>query len=241
MDELWFEEELIPTIATVEEIIKSIIDASETTANEADRKVRDTARGILRVDKPRWGGLDVASHRLLSSGQEARFFLVRLGFQFDVPQDQRDLGTRFVYARCEAYLWPATDGEPQPTVYDVIPRDLYEGDLRKVSVKIGPKLKMDKMEASIGEVSSDFTIGIVEPVIVGWPGENERAPYWDLRPKSKTLLGVRHLWLVIEMPTGCSGVRLTVGAGGDLDTYLGPIPVGPRIRELARRPAILVT
>jgi hypothetical protein len=107
---------------------------------------------------------------------------------------------------------------------------------------VSPKVTLGKfVDASLAEVSTDFTIGTVEPTVVGWPGEDERAPYWDLRPQSQTLLGVRHLWLVIEVPPGCDGVRLAAQAEGVVQTHLfGLIPVGPRSSEWGERPAFVL-
>jgi hypothetical protein len=62
---------------------------------------------------------------------------------------------------------------------------------------------------------------------VGWLGEQERSPHWELRPKSKSLVGVRHLWLVTELPDRCSGARLTVRAECDVETKrFGIVPTG---------------
>lgn len=241
MDDIWFKEELVPAEATVEQIIKSIIRDNQTSVSEADQKVRSNARGFLSVDKPRWGELDPASHELLRSGQEARFYLVRLGLQFNVPSEAYGKRTSFIFARCSAFLWPAQSGQPQPTVYDVIPRDLYGGDPHPVTVTIGPELKLGEIfGVELATISTDFTIGTIEPVVIGWPGKNERGPYWDLRPNSQTLLGWRHLWLVIEVPHGCSGMRLAVRVEGNLQTHFGPIPIGPRSRQWDSRPSILI-
>jgi hypothetical protein len=238
MEDLWFEEELIPSEGTVEQTIKSSKRDNQNSEIK-DQEVRNTARGILRVDRPRWRELN-NEQQLLKSGVAACFYLVRLGFQFDVPQDSRDKGARFLRARCSAYLWPDEKGQPQPIVYEVIPRSLYEGEPRRVSVKIGPELKLGVVEGSLGEVSTDVTVGFVEPVVVGWPGKDERAPYWDLRPQNQTLLGGRHLWLVIEVPLGCSGVRLAAKAEAEVQTYLGPFRLGPRSHEWAERPTVVI-
>ncbi len=240
MDDVWFTEELIPAEATVEQAVKSVMDVTKASGKGVNQQIKRTARGIVRVDRPRWSKLDPAS--FLSSGQKARFYLVRLGFQFDVPQEAREEGARFVYARCSAYLWSAVDGQPQPTVYAVIPSDLYEGPEHKVSVKVGPQIKLTQVEASLGEVSTDFTVGVVEPAIVGWPGDDERAPYWELRPLSKTLLGLRHLWLVIEVPEKCQETRMAAMAEGDIQTHrFGLISIGPKERVWQSRPFVIIS
>jgi hypothetical protein len=241
MDEAWFEDELVPAEETVRQTVKSSRQGPALGGSQADEQIRQSARGVVRVDRPRWGQLS-AEDRPLQSGAPARFFVVRLGFQFEVLEDARNQGARFISARCSAFLWPRTVGQAQPTVYDVFPRDLYEGKPQTFKVKLGPKVSVgESVEASLGEVSTDFTIGTVEPSVVGWPGEDERAPYWDLHPKSKSLLGVRHLWLVIEAPPGCDGVRLAAQAEGVVQTHLfGMIPVGPQTTEWGKRPAFVL-
>lgn len=62
--------------------------------------------------------------KLLRSGRNITFFLVRLGYQFDLPDGLRDKGVHFVFAQCEAFLWSADNNQPQPRVYEVIPNNL---------------------------------------------------------------------------------------------------------------------
>jgi hypothetical protein len=133
MDNLWFEEELVATEGTVEATVKSL-QLSDPGSNAED--LRSASKSVLRYSKPRWGELDPLQSKLLGSGQDSRFILTRFGFEFDLSEHGRETGSRFTYARCEAYLWSAKEGEPQPTIYDVIPKDLYEGEPRKVQVNI---------------------------------------------------------------------------------------------------------
>lgn len=232
MSEVWFEDELLPTVATAETAVKGVKGA-------IPEHVQTEARGIVRADRPRWRRLEASPEQLIS-GVPATLYQVRLGFQFDVPQPAQKSGAHFVYARCAAYLWPAAGGEPQPTVYDLYPRDLYEGEPRKVAVKFRPEVKTVKVGVALGEISTDISVGQVEPVVVGWPGEDECTPYWELRPLSKRLLGVRHLWLLVEVPQGCNGVRLAAMVEGDVQTRFGPITIGPQERLWDNRPSVLI-
>ncbi len=229
VDELdvWFEEKLVPSESTLKDSAKSLALSANIGQGEAEEEVRAVAQGILRVDTPRWRLLDPVEYKLLTSNKESHFFFVRLGFQFDLTDDARLQKARFTFARCQAYLW-AAGGTGQPSVYELLPRDLYEGEPRQIHVELGPEIKVGEVGGSLGKISTDFTVGTVEPVVVGFPGEQERAPYWDLRPKSKSLLGVRHLWLIIEAPKDCDGVRLSAIAHADIETRFGRIPVGPK-------------
>lgn len=69
-----------------------------------------------------------------------------------------------------------------------------------------------------------------------WIGEGEcRPPYWDLRPRNRMLLGVRHLQLVVEAPLNCNGTRLATQAEVTFRRTLDPFPLihghvsGPRV------------
>src|SRR5579859_3408568 len=182
MDSAWFEEDLVPspaTIATTMAQVKTLLPGME-------EELRRAAHGIVRVDRPRWREVSSAAFVPLAPG--ARFYVIRLGFQFDVPHTANR--TRFTFARCQAYLYPGATGQPQPRVYAVIPQRLEQGEPQRVSLKLEPTIHLEPIEISLGEISTDLTVGVIEPVVVGFPGEDERAPYWDVRPQGTALLGV---------------------------------------------------
>lgn len=233
VDECWLEEELMPTEATVAKVVNTMKGATE-------RQVRAAAKGIMRVDQPRWRRL-TESKQSLRTDRPGTLYLVRLGFQFDFVEAKADSRLGFVYARCWAYLWPSNSGAPVPTVYDLWPKNLYEGEPRVIQLEFEPSLRVEKaVEASAGRISTKIEIGQVAPVVVGWPGEEERAPHWELRPRTKPLLGVRHFWLVVERPPDCTGIRFAVLAEGDIETRFGPIAVGPKERVWEARPSIVI-
>ncbi len=234
MDDIWFEETLVPTLQSVEHVTRAFRSAEEraVAAEEIERK----AQGIVRVHQPRWLCIEDAS-KFAASGRAAAYYQVRLGFEFDLPREAREAGAQFVFARCEAFLWGIG---ASPRAYDLFPRDLYEGEPRVVSVELGPELKIGEMSGSLGKISTDVRVGQIEPVVVGWLGEEERAPRWELRPKSKALLGVRHLWLWLEAPREGGGARLAVRADGDIQTRFGPIPVGPKERVWDKRQSVVI-
>src|SRR5262249_1537914 len=161
MDEPWLEETLIPSEESATQTVKFIRDQGRSAA-EAQEELRTTSECVLRIDRPRW--IEVDARTLMKSGHVGRFLLIRLGFQFDLAVTAREKGARFSYARCSAYLWPEQEGQPQPTVLDVIPRDLYEGEPRRVTLKLAPSISFgETVKASVGEVSTDVIVGTVEP------------------------------------------------------------------------------
>jgi hypothetical protein len=240
MEDVWVEESLVVSEESVDQSVKSNRHRAQSEA-DARSEIETTSRCILRIDRPRWAEVD--PKQLLKSGPGARYLLIRLGFQFDLAPEAREKGAHVASARCEARLWPEHEGQPQPTVVDLIPRDLYEGEPRKITLKLSPSLSVgEAVEASLGEVSTDVTVGTVEPSVIGWPGAGERMPYWELRPVTKLLLGTRHLWLIVEVPAGATGVRLAAQASATIETRLfGLISVGSKSTEWSRRTTTVIT
>jgi hypothetical protein len=229
-DSLWFEEDLVPDDAAVWQAIESTTKGDHDAATLATR-----ISGTLRCTRVRWKEVQ-PQQDWLTSHEGSRFVLARLGFEFDMSDEAKKAGSRFVFARCSAYLSVDGGDGAVPTVYDIFPRDLYEGEPGDVQIKISPKIKIGPVEAAVGEMATELTIGRVEPVIVGWSGKDEREPYWELRPKSKTLLGVRYFWMVIDIPSAVDPIDVAVEAIAELETPRLPnITLGPKKRGWARR------
>jgi len=239
MNNLWFERELLPSEGVVEYLAKELAEKSTLESRDANKEVRKNARGILRVDKPRWD-LISPDQIPLKSGSNSRFYIVRLGYQFDVPRENYDKGVRFVYARCEARIWAKKAEQPNPSVFEMIPKDLYDGEPKKVKINLGPEIKFGEVGASAASVSWDVMVGTITPAVVGWPGTEERAPYWELRPVTNELRGTHNLWLIIEVPEKCEGARLATFSVGDVQTKFGPIALGPKEAIWGKLPSIVI-
>ena len=235
MTNIWFEEELTPTVQTVEQLTSHVKgpeqEHSVTALNET--------RARVRLHTPRWERL-TDMQKLLTSGTTAVFYQVRLGFEVEVSKAAHKAGAQFEYVQYSARMWAAASSRLQPSVYDLYPAYLDEGKAREISVEFGPEIKVGDVGGSLGKISTDVRIGQVEPIIVGWKGDGEREPHWELRPQSKTLLGVRHLWMLIQVPEECQGARLAVQVEGDVQTHWGILPVGPKQRVWDQRKTVLI-
>ncbi|MGH2517072.1 MAG: hypothetical protein ACRDHP_15590, partial [Ktedonobacterales bacterium] len=137
-------------------------------------------------------------------------------------------------------LEPLNDGEPCPTVYDLYPQQIENGEPHNVSVSVGPSFKLASAKIPLAEISADISFGQVYPTVVGYTGENERAPYWDLRPTRTALIGVRDFWIIVSQPTGCTGICLRIRAEGELQTRFGPIAITPARRVWSERPHVVI-
>lgn len=239
MNEFWYEEELTPPAKVYEETVKEWAATTKLGEAKVRHEIENIARGIVRTNRPRWQLLE-GDQKPLRSGEEVRFYLVRLGFEFEISKEFYDRGARFTFGRCAAFLRADQNQQSHPIVYEVIPRNLFEGEQRKVSIKVGPNITVGDYGGSLGEISTDLMVGQVTPAVIGYTGQNECEPYWDLRPITKSLLGLQNLWLIIEVPKKCDAVRLAVRAEGDIQTMFGPVAVGPKEPHWENRPSIRI-
>jgi hypothetical protein len=253
-EEIWLEEVLVPPEGLVEEMAKGLASLDERhlaaeksldlaalrqakdKAAAIGRYIEERARGILRVHHPRHRPLtpEEAAHLPMAQGN---LYLVRLGMELDVLPPEREAGWAYTVAWCRAYLFSPETGV-QPRVLDLYPQRLYEGGPTAVRVEAGLGLKAGPVEAQIAQLGADLHVGQVTPVTLGFFGEEERAPYWELRARETPILGVYHFWMIVEQPPGCGPVRLAMMGEGNLQTRLFNIPVGPKERAWAHRPSI---
>lgn len=239
MDEKWFDDDLIPSDAVIDHTVKQIGQGAASPIREIDRQVREVARGIVRINKPRWCLLE-GEGRPLKSQDNNRYYLVRMGFQFYIPKESYEHGSRFIYSLCKARIWPKISHQPDPLVYEILPKDIYDGEPRKVSIQVSPEIKLGAFGGSLGEMDTDITIGQVTPAIVGWAGKDEREPYWELRPITKELSGTQHMWMVLEVPKDCQGVRLAIWVEAEVQTKFGLIYLGPKQKVWENRPSMII-
>jgi hypothetical protein len=259
--DIWYEEELLPPAEMADNLAKSLQTlsvaalAEETGLEEAtltkdksgavNRFARDKAKGRLTVFTPRArrvtpeevADLSGSQSDLLAPGKLAQgpLFLVRLGLELDVDPKELKAGWGYRQAWCRAHLY-APGASVQPRLLDIYPLRLYEGQPMTVKVEAKPALKVEKLlEASLGSVSSDLRLGQVMPITLGFFGEAERKPYWQLQEKEKPIRGAYHFWLLVEQPPGCTGIRLGMLGEGDLRLKRFTIPVGPTERRWDRR------
>jgi hypothetical protein len=230
MEDLWFEEQLVLSQNIIQELAKSL---SKDGAHISVTEVDDSMHVIVRYEKPRWGELDPDKSNLQPAYMKSRFILVRFGFDFSLSRQAWDNGLRLSSARCIAYLGPVAEDQPKPRVFHMLPSNLNRGssDPYKAQVKVGPEIELEAVDASAGEARTDFTIGYVQPIWRLSPGYHDDEPEWELRPGSGSLLGRRHFWAVVEIPLGCIGLEVAVGADGFLAT-----PILSRNRKASSRP-----
>lgn len=228
-------EALTPTEKAIQDVAKTYRSTSKgVTQNE----VEESARGAVRTHKPDVQRLTDLSK--IIAEPNAQYFSVRLGFEFELDPESRKAGARYSFVRFTAFLRSVERVDVAPRVYDLFPKDLYEGEPRMVKVEFGPEISVSEASASLGNVSTDIQVGTVSPAIVAYKGRFEREPRWELTPKQKELIGMRNTWLIVEVPNKCKGARLSARVEADIETKWGPIPVAQPERVWENRPSIVI-
>jgi hypothetical protein len=228
---LWFEEELLASPESIETQVRGV--GSEGITPQQIQELYGRARSVIRVYQPDVGNLGPAHPK---TGREGTLWRISLHFEF-APLSK---GLRFTFALCEAYLEGLMAGEPKPQVYDLYPKRLYEDDGQTVSLKFDPSVKVAGVEASVGELNANMPIGRVAPVTSGFRGQDGRNPHWRLEPQKYPLVGARDFFLALEQPAKCSGIVLRVRAEATIQTYWGPIEIGPKKYVWDSRPKIVI-
>ncbi len=231
MNGLWFEDELLSSLDAIETQIRGV--GGQGITPQRLQELYGQARSVVRVYEPNVKKLGPAQP---ATGREGTLWRISLHFEF-APLSKE---LRFVFALCEAYLEGLQSEEPQPRVYDLYPQRLYEDETPMVSLKFDPRVKVAGIETSVGEINADMPIGRVAPATTGFRGQDGRNPHWRLRPKKYPLVGARDFFLAVEQPARCSGVVLRVRVEGIIQTYWGPIAVGPKRYVWDSRPSIVV-
>src|SRR5688500_11032995 len=104
MSDAWFEEVLLPSENEVKAVMKGV-PGEDPLPDSIAQRIRQTARGIVRVQHPRWRALTSEESARFLPRPGAHFILVRLGFEFDLPADAKANKVSFTAAKCQAYVW----------------------------------------------------------------------------------------------------------------------------------------
>src|SRR5438552_2529383 len=129
-------EELAPTGDTIQQVANVYRGASKgVIAAEVTAQARGAVRTYQPISKP-----FIETGKIFAK-PDSLYYEVNLGFEVEIPHPARMTGTRFAFIMFSARLWAATEGKKQPRVYDLFPRDLFEGAPRMVKVEFGPEIK----------------------------------------------------------------------------------------------------
>lgn len=252
-DNLWFKEDILPLAVSTDDLAKGLkaLDPRQLAEATGQAAVTDMTkgqradfaetfasglRGTVLAQRPRARRIAVEEAGSMAAGAafaRGDLYLVRLGMEFELPEEYREARCRFAKAWCRAYI--SASGPDLPRVLDIAPDHLYEGGPRFVKVEVKPALKLNEVEASLGGVGTDIQIGRVSPATVGYLGGDERAPHWKMTEKEREIDGRYHFWLVLDVPRSCDPVRVRLALLGEADvrTPLNVTGLIPRDRARA--------
>jgi len=252
--EFWFEEEILPPGSSLGDVVDGLKALSPQALSDAlgheslaylpkgerrDAAIAEYAhedlRGRVRVNWPRARPATPGGAPLADAGR-GRPWLVRLGVEYELSAALERAKYRYKRAWCRVAL--AAEGAGAPRVLDVYPVRLYEGEPRTVNVRVEPSLKLSAVEAGLGSVGGDVPVGVVTPATLGFLGDDDRAPYWEMSEQQRAIHGHYDFWFLLDLPPGGdpAAVWLSVLAEGDLRFHMVNVPLGPVHRRDDERP-----
>lgn len=243
MTDIWYEDVLLPEDNAGAVVSKPIDSEEFSLPGSFAEQQTEALNGIVRVHQPRWRLLSAEETKGSAVQAGSRLVAVRLAFEFDLQDAAKRDGVRFVAAKCESWLWAASANHTQPAVYDIVPRQLNGTKPQMVKLQFEPQIKVtDVAEVSLGSISTDLAVGVIQPTCVGYLGRESREPYWTIDPQDEALLGLRTFWMVVEMPPGCEAIRVSARAQADARRHLGHvIPLRGRHTTRESLPSLLIT
>jgi hypothetical protein len=231
MDEIWFEEELIP------------FDFDPLYKGDKDKYAeliqKHNLKGSVRLHIPRHRSLHVNELGNLKFERTGHsYILVKLGCEFDPGELARKRYIGFVTATLTIYTWG--EGKLNPLIFDLFPVNFDSGKGETVKLSFAPAITfVSGAGVSLGGIETD--IGEISPTIRGFKGKDEREPYWNLKHHRECpLYGIRNFWILVEMPPSLPKFSLVPVVEASLQTQLGPLKLGPKIKEIERRDRYVV-
>ena len=225
MSEIWYEEELFPSDDWLEQAhnTKSPFDPQEPP------------RGNIRVHTPIERVIGT-SEKLSFRRPEHIYVFVKLGCEFDPGEAAR--AAKFGYVSAIFKVHCEGEGELQPRVQDIFPEVINKGKPDNVKLKFEPAITfVSGTGGSLGGIERDYAVGQVAPVVTGFKGGEEHAPYWNLEHhREAPLYGLRNFWILLEIPPKLSVCHLIPYADGTMQARFGPIPLKPKVQQTAHRP-----
>lgn len=219
---IWIEEELFAE------------DAGEVFES---RENVPTPKTFVRIYEPRVKNLSSAETRSIDfTKPDHHYAIVKLGCELDPGNDARQLKAGFSAAKVSVPVWG--DGKTYTKVFSLFPVELRNGTPQAVKIKLEPTIEVaSTVKVGLGSLETDVLVGQVAPSIVGFKGDHEMRPYWNLEHSNQApLYGMRNFWLLLEAPKLASHCFISCVISTSLQTMAGPLHFGPKQKDITRRP-----
>lgn len=194
-----------------EEVVRSL----ERTLEGETKDVRDLP--VVSIGRPEVWALDAVyppeemPPLLRAKAEEAEFYLVRFYCSFRPIRKKSSIE----WARFHVHLLPDRQAQ-QPTAYDLHPREVTHEAQRNTQVTLGPSLKFQEVEASLGNVSFGLKYLELQPSIIA-SGIGERSPSWDFEEgRGIRIAGGKCMHALVRAPRGTGTVRAILDLTADV-------------------------
>jgi hypothetical protein len=227
MTEIWYEDELVPS--------ENWLDTLKLTKSPMNSAyLENPPKGIIRLHMPQELHL-TASDKIQFRRSGYKYVLVRLGCEFDPGEEARSANFGFISAKFSIPIFG--EGDNFPRVHSLFPLELNRGKPDTAKIKFEPAITLiSGASVSLGSIEKDIAFGQVAPIVRGFKGDDEHAPYWNLEHhREAPLYGLRHFWMLLEIPPTIENCYLMPVAEAELQGKIGPILLKSRKQE-AHRP-----
>jgi len=172
------------------------------------------------------GGVPLA---LKSKLDESDFYLLRFACSFRSDPEHREI--KIQWARFTIKIHPNDMGQ-QPIAFDLHPLMFNQEVKRNIKVTLGPLLKFQEIEGSLGGIDFGLEYAELQPIISAC-GIGESQPSWDYEAaKGIKIQGSKFMHLLLKVPKYMRPVEATLDLVADveirgslLQTVLGGLTV----------------
>ncbi len=221
---IWIEEELFP------EDSNENLGAKGNPSNKA-------ISAFVRIHEPRIKNLSSTEIKSIDfTKPDHHYTLVKLECELDPGNEARKVKAGFISAKVSVPAWG--DGKTNTKVFALFPLEIQKGALQAIKLKLEPTIDVaSAVKIGLGSLEADALVGQVAPSIVGFKGNQEMRPYWNLEHNNQApLYGTRHFWLLLETPKASKLCYISCHIVASLQTLIGPIYLGPKKNDITNRP-----
>jgi hypothetical protein len=165
---------------------------------EAPQSALRAEQTKAQIGRPEWWFLsDLLDKEWKPPQGDSTYLLVRLAFSLEPPRSHDIEEARLtVNLACRD-----VEVTEQPTAFDLFPRELMEESLTDVKMTLGPSLKLEKVEGSVGSLETTVHIPKIEPVITSF-GIGGSNPKWTFRKHRRhPIVGSRLVYAIVAYPS----------------------------------------
>lgn len=218
--DIWFEEELLP----------------DYTGESFESRDIPPIKASVRIYEPKYKTLSSTEvNSLKFTKPNHHYVIVKLGCELDPGIEARQIKVGFASAKVSIPIWG--DGKTYTKVFSLFPIEFRNGNPQSVKLKLEPTVEVaSAVKIGLGSVETDVLVGQIAPSAIGFKGDHEMRPYWNLEHHTQApLYGMRNFWLLLEAPSLATHCFVSCIVETTLDILAGPFRLGPIQKDINRR------